>query len=114
MAESSLLVSEMHVRSAIRYKLHLPVIFRWFDGTSHTEGGFTYDVSVNAALILSKTCPPVGTELRIEFLIPCPDNQNEEIRIAGTGKVLRVTERPASFGVRIVFDDDQITRHVLM
>ena len=103
-------------RAAMRYNLRLPVIFHWNDGTDRTGGGFTCDVSVDGALIFSSTCPPVGVDVRIEVLLPSPDRSLEEIRIECTGKVKRVWEQPgkAYFGVHGQFNDDQLTRHVMI
>ncbi len=42
----------------MRYKLQLPVIFRWNDGAEQTEGGFTSDVAVDGALILKSRDAP--------------------------------------------------------
>lgn len=100
-------------RSAVRYKLRLPVIFHWNDGGDHTEGGFTCEVAVDGVLIFCSTCPPVGTEVRIEVLVPSPDQFGEELRIECVGKVTRVWEQPGSayFGVHGLFNDDQLTRH---
>jgi hypothetical protein len=100
----------------MRYKLRLPVIFHWNDGAEHTEGGFTSDVALDGALILSSRCPPVGADIRIEVLIPSPDRTAEEIRIECVGKVTRVANHLGSsfFGVRGMFNDDQLTRHALM
>jgi PilZ domain-containing protein len=102
-------------RAAIRYKLHLPVLFHWNDGREHTEGGFTSDVALDGALILCSKCPPVGTEVRIEILLPSPDLSGEELRIECTGTVTRVVDQPRTkaFGVYGIFDDDHLTRHVL-
>ena len=103
-------------RSAVRYRLRLPVIFHWDDGKEHTEGGFTSDIALDGALILSSRCPPVGADVRIEVLIPVPDHSAEEIRIECVGKVTRVWEQPGSayFGVHGVFNDDQLTSHVIV
>lgn len=99
----------------MRYRLRLPVIFHWDDGQEHTEGGFTSDIALDGALILSSRCPPVGAEVRIEVLIPFPKDHGEEIRIECLGKVTRVWEQPGTsyFGVYGMFNDDQLTRHVL-
>lgn len=96
----------------MRYRLRLPVIFHWTDGTEHTDGGFTSDVALDGALIISSTCPPVGTEVRIEVLIPAPNDNGKEIRIECMGKVSRVVEYPGlrAFGVHGYFSDDQLTR----
>ena len=74
-------------RSAVRYRLHLPVIFHWNDGGEFTEGGFTYDVALDGALIYSTRCPPIGCDVRIEVLIPSPDQSSEQLRIQCVGKV---------------------------
>lgn len=101
-------------RSAIRYKLRLPVIFHWIETTERTAGGFTVDVALDGALIRSSACPPVGTEVRIEVLLPAPDLSGEELRIECTGKVTRVVDVQGmkAFGVYGFFDDDHLTRHI--
>lgn len=100
-------------RAANRYKLRLPVIFSWNDGTEHTEGGFTNDIALDGALIFSSKCPPVGTNIRIEVLIPPPGEFDEELRIECVGKVVRVAEQAGCFGISGSFDDEHLTRHVL-
>jgi hypothetical protein len=102
-------------RSAVRYKLHLPVIFYWNDGIEHTAGGFTSNVALDGALILSRKCPPIGSDVRIEVLIPSPDGSGEELLIECAGKVTRVTEQTGcrAFGIQGNFDDDHLTRQVL-
>lgn len=101
-------------RASVRYKLRLPVIFHWNDGTEQTGGGFTNDVALDGALIFSSKCPPVGSDIRIEVLIPSPDHSSEELRIECTGKVTRVAEQAGCFGVHGRFDDDHLTRHAMM
>jgi hypothetical protein len=100
----------------VRYRLRLPVIFHWNDGNERTEGGFTCDVAVDGALILSGRCPPVGADVRIEVLLPLPDQSAEDVRIECVGKVMRVWEQSGSvyFGVHGLFNDDQLTRHAMM
>ena len=101
-------------RNAMRYRLRLPVIFHWNDGADHTEGGFRNDVALDGALILSSKCPPIGADVRIEVLIPSPDQSAEGIRIECVGKVTRVWEQPGFtyFGVHGIFNED-LTRHVM-
>jgi hypothetical protein len=103
-------------RSTARYRLHLPVIFHWNDGGECTAGGFTYDVALNGALISSTKCPPIGCDIRIEVLVPSPSSESEQLRIQCVGKVIRaVTEGDScSFGVRGLFDDDNIKRLIVI
>ncbi len=102
-------------RSATRYKLRLPVIFHWSEGGEHTSGGFTSDVALDGALIWSRECPPVGSEVRVEILLPSPETAHEQIRIFCTGKVIHSSKRMgySEFGFHGVFQDDQLTSHVL-
>jgi hypothetical protein len=101
-------------RASARYRLQLPVIFYWNDGSDRTGGGFTCDVALDGALIFSSNCPPIGSAVRIEVLIPSPDRSGDELRIECTGKVTRVVEQAGCFGVHGMFDDDHLTRQVLM
>ena len=101
-------------RASVRYKLRLPVIFHWNDGKERTEGGFTNDVALDGALIFSTKCPPIGSDIRIEILLPSPGQSGEELRIECVGKVTRVADQAGCFGVHGVFDDDHLTRHALM
>ncbi len=81
----------------------------------HTEGGFTSDIALYGALILSSKCPPVGSPIRVEVLLPSPDQSDEEIRIECLGRVARVADafEYGSFGVQGFFNDDHLTRHIL-
>jgi PilZ domain len=107
-------VSAIERRSAVRYKLRLPVVFHWNDGAEHTEGGFTRDVAISGALILSGKCPPMGHDVRIEVLLPPPDQLDVELRIECVGKVTRILEEAGrvGFGVQGTFDDDHLARHI--
>jgi PilZ domain len=103
-------------RTAVRYMLRLPVIFHWNDGLDHTEGGFTADVGLDGAFILTSRCPSVGSQVRIEVLLPSPGEDGSEVRIECVGQVVRVVNKPGchGFGVWGVFDDDHLTRQVHM
>ena len=101
-------------RAAVRYQLRFPVIFHWNDGVDHTEGGFTRDVARDGAFIVSSQCPPVGSDVRIEVLVPSLDAPFRELRVECMGKVTRVEAGFGykGFGVRGQFDDDQWTGRV--
>jgi hypothetical protein len=112
MSHGLTLENSLQRRSAVRYKLRLPVIFYWDDDGEHTGAGFTIDVALDGALISSSKCPPIGVSVRIEVLIPSPDQNDEELRIECIGKVTRVVEHFGCrlFGVHGSFDDDHLTR----
>jgi hypothetical protein len=94
-------------RTPVRYRLRLPAIIRWNDGTEHTEGGFTNDVAVDGALISSSKCPPVGTNVRVEVLVPSPDNDTADIPIECEGKVVSIMNSAGCgrFGVKGTFKE---------
>jgi len=98
-------------RVAVRYKLHLPVIFHWNDGKEHTGGGFTSHVALDGALILSRMCPPVGTDISIEVLLPSPDRSGEDLKIQCVGRVTRIVNGTGcvAFEVQGSFDVDHFT-----
>jgi hypothetical protein len=100
-------------RAAARYQLRLPVIFHWSDQTHHTEGGFTRDVARDGAFIISSKCPPVGSDVWIEILLPSLDEASGELRVECMGKVTHVESGFGykGFGVCGQFDDDQLTGH---
>jgi hypothetical protein len=102
-------------RSAVRYKLQLPVIFSWNDGKERTEAGFTCDVALDGALIQSAVCPPIGTDVRIEILIPSQGPGGDQVRIQCSGMVTRAGNESgvSTFGVHGFFDDDNITRQLV-
>ena len=97
-------------RSAVRYKLQLPVIFHWRDGEERTQGGFTCDVARDGALIRTGTCPPIGSEVRIEVLVPSPERGGQEVRVQCIGVVTRITVRDGILFFRVEggLDDDWI------
>jgi len=116
MQSLSIMEHQSERRSTVRYKLHLPVIFHWNDGGEFTEGGFTYDLAINGALICSTRCPPIGSNIRIEVLVPSPNNKGEQLRVQCVGKVTRAVSEGdrSSFGVRGHFDDDNIVRQIVL
>jgi PilZ domain len=112
MCRIAILERSANRRTAVRYNLRLPVIFHWREGRERTEGGFTSDVGLDGALILSKDCPPIGSEVRVEVLIPSPVTNGDEVRIECIGKVTRVSERRGcrAFCVQGNFDDENLSR----
>ncbi len=102
--------------SAARYRLQLPAIFHWNDGVEHTSGGFTSEVALDGAMILSRECPPVGSEVHLEVLFPSPERENEELRIGCAGKVTHLSKKSGgfAFGVRGMFQENELMGRVLL
>jgi len=61
---------EKERRKKLRYRLQLPVIFRWHNGRTHTDGGFTRDLSAQAIYLISAAKPPLRALLRLQIMLP--------------------------------------------
>jgi len=98
-----------------RYKLRLPVVFYWNDGEHHAGGGFTSDIAIDRVFIHTSKCPPSGSDVRIEVLLPSLDGGDDEIRIECSGTVTQVIKQAGltSFMFHGILSDDHLTRYVL-
>lgn len=82
-------------RTAIRYPLEIPVVFRWVErGQERESHGCTRDVSVRGTFVHSGDCPPRGARVAIKLKFPALLRRRAE-RVDGAGLVLRV-ERPSA------------------
>jgi hypothetical protein len=57
-------------RAVPRYRLHLPVVFKWRKDETHTEGGFTRDISAKGLFVMCTEAPPLRTTIELEILFP--------------------------------------------
>lgn len=58
-------------RTAVRYPLEVPVVFRWTErGQVRESRGRTRDISVRGAFVLSDDCPSCGTRVAIKMNFP--------------------------------------------
>jgi hypothetical protein len=71
----------MERRRAVRYKLCLPLLFKWTDesGTFMQEAAFTRDISTGGLFVTCMKCPQIGASLSLEIMLP----PNSEIRSHG-------------------------------
>jgi len=76
----------------VRYALRLPVIFRWGDDMTYVEGGFTKDIGRDEAFVIAGNCPPIGSHVRIQVLVPSPDLLPGALRLECLGKVTDVVQ----------------------
>jgi PilZ domain len=86
---------QVDLRSHARYRLEAPVLFSWEDaqGAQMQGGGFTRDVSAMGAFIFSPGCPPQGTSVRLEILLP-PLKGKDHVTLVCDARVTRI-ESPA-------------------
>lgn len=77
-------------RTAVRYPLELPLVFRWTErGQVRESRGRTRDVSVRGAFVVSGDCPPCGTRVAIKMKFPATV-AGRLGPINGDGVVLRI------------------------
>ena len=62
----------MDMRKEIRYRLEAPAIFTWenFQNKRLQGEGLTRDISLLGAFILTPTCPPNMSIIRVEVALP--------------------------------------------
>ena len=89
-------------RRAVRFRLNLPVIFRWSDrrGLKQEQLGRTFDLSISGVFVLCPSPPPVGTLVDLEVHIRAFEEHTfQGLRLEGTGEVVRVgrAEETAGF-----------------
>lgn len=82
----------MDMRKEIRYRLEAPAIFTWenFQNKRLQGEGLTRDISLLGAFILTPTCPPNMSIIRVEVALPSLTGIETEIRILGRARVVRV------------------------
>jgi hypothetical protein len=80
------------MRKEIRYRMEAPAIFTWknFEREQLQGEGITRDMSLLGAFILSATCPPRLSSIRVEVALPSVIGIEADIRIVGDARVVRV------------------------
>jgi len=83
-------VVQVEMRKAVRYRLDLPVTFRWTaaSGGDCLGMGFTRDISSTAMFVLCEHCPPADAYISCEVMLSRPENRGY-CQIIGSGRVLR-------------------------
>ena len=77
-------------RAFHRFRILVPVLFRWADSAEHYDVGHSANVGVGGMFILTSKCPPVGTEVEVDFTIPAFDRIPRQLRFCCKGQVCRV------------------------
>lgn len=74
-----------------RYRLKAQVTFSWQekDGSTVQGQGFTRDIGLTGAYIYSKTCPQVGTQLRLSIYFPTRPTSVRALRTHSMAEVVR-------------------------
>ena len=77
-------------RAFRRFALMLPALFRWADSVEHYDVGQCANVGMGGMFVFTAKCPPVGTQVEIEFVIPAFDRVPQQLRLRCVGQVTRV------------------------
>ena len=97
----------VELRKAVRYRLDLPVTFRWkgASGRDRLGMGFTRDISAGAMFVLCGHCPPPDAEVSCEVMLLRPESQGY-CQILASGRVLRTERNPQRrvFGFALLGD----------
>lgn len=85
-------------RKAVRYRLEVPLVFRW-QGSEHSRlqgDGVTRDISAKGAYVLSVMSPPIGALVDVEvYLLGFREPKS---RIRARMRVSRVDDNVTSSG----------------
>jgi PilZ domain len=97
-------------RTRNRFRLVLPVVFRWSDGTEHSAVGYCRNIGLGGVFIVTGDCPPVDIEIEIDVVVPAFDPEPKEILFRHTGRVIRIQacEDLLGFAVAGQFDDENV------
>jgi hypothetical protein len=97
----------MERRRAVRYKLCLPLLFKWTDGSRDPiqEAAFTRDISTGGVFISCVKCPPVGATLSLEIMLP-PNSEirSHALRLDATAQVIRIASEREERGFGVTGD----------
>ena len=77
-------------RAFHRFRIFVPVLFRWADSAECYAVGHSGYVGLGGMFVLTSKCPPVGTEVEIDFTIPAFERIPRQLRFCCKGQVCSV------------------------
>jgi hypothetical protein len=100
-------VVQVELRKAVRYRLDLPVTYRWAAelGEDRLGMGFTRDISSSALFVFSEQCPPPDAYVSCEVMLPRLQGPGF-CQIIATGRVVRIEQdvQPRVYGFALSGD----------
>jgi hypothetical protein len=97
----------MERRRTVRYKLCLPLVFKWTDesGTFMQEAAFTRDISTGGSFVSCVKCPQMGATLSLEIMLP-PNSEirSHGLRLDATVEVIRIASELEERGFGVTGD----------
>jgi hypothetical protein len=98
-------------RTRSRFRLVLPVVFHWIEGTERSGVGYCRNIGLGGVFIVAGNCPPVDTEVRIDVVVPTFDPEPKEILFRHSGRAVRIQayEDLVGFAVAGEFERDNVS-----
>jgi hypothetical protein len=109
--DSYLVSPRLERRSPARFRLLFPVVFHWNEESKEYSGvGYTRNIGLGGIYIVTSYCPPVGSRIRIDVVVPAFDRSPKEILFRHTGQVVRIqpTEALLGFAVAGEFENETL------
>ena len=99
-------------RNSRRFSITLPVLFRWADSEEHYGVGHSGNIGRGGIFVFATKCPPVGSEVDVELMLPAFDLVPHPVRLRCTGRVIRVEAcyHLNGFAVAGDFEDEALVR----
>ena len=94
-------MSMIEQRCLRRFKLVVPVLYRWTDQEERYDVGCSRDISAAGIFVVSAHCPPLHSRIDVEVVLPACDPLTSEVRLRCAGQVVRVQARDSSCWFRI-------------
>lgn len=77
-------------RTSRRFKIVLPVLFRWADSVEHYDAGHCANIGRSGMFILTAKRPSLGAEIVVEFALPAFDLVPHPVKLRCIGRVSRI------------------------
>jgi len=81
-----------------RFKLVVPVLYRWRDQEERYDVGCCRDISSAGIFVVTAHCPPLHSRIDVEVVLPAGDPLASEVRLRCVGHVVRVQARDNFIG----------------
>jgi hypothetical protein len=82
--------SSIDRRAFRRFRLSLPVLFRWADSAEHYDVGTSGNVGLGGMFLFAAKCPPVGAQVEVDFTVPTFQDIPRQLRFCCKGQVIRL------------------------
>jgi len=100
--------SAIERRSAVRYQLRAPVLYKLSNDETSTPGtGFVQDLSTEGVFVLSPRALPAGDAIELEILLPPFGTYDTKLFVRYIGVVVRVEDSGFAVAAKV-----SLQRHI--